>query len=199
MKRLRPLCVLAVLTALAMMLIAAGCGKPEFKASVNWKVQDFNFIDQEGRPLGLDDLRGSVWLADFIFTHCYTVCPPMTMNMALLQQKLKENGADVKIVSFTVDPERDTPEVLKNYGMNYHADFSNWYFLTGYTQEEIQTFSVESFKSIVQNEKGTDQVIHGTSFFLVDPAGTVVKRYDGAADPPFEQIISDVKALLASH
>ena len=199
MKQRRLLYVLAVLTVPAMLLIVTGCGKPEFKASVNWQVQDFNFIDQEGRPLGLDDLRGSVWLADFIFTNCYTVCPPMTMNMKQLQQKLKESGADVKIVSFTVDPERDTPEVLKKYGESYQADFSNWHFLTGYTQEEIQKFSVDSFKSIVQNEKGTDQVIHGTSFFLVDPAGTVVKRYDGAADPPFEQIISDVKALLASH
>lgn len=102
-----------MLLLLSIVLLAA-CGKtiPDAK---NWPVDDFTFTDQNGQSFGLSDLKGKVWVADFIFTNCETVCPPMTANMAKLQDMVKEEGLDVEFVSFSVDPEVDTPEKLKEY------------------------------------------------------------------------------------
>lgn len=191
MPKHRTLFILLVMIA----LLVSGCGSPVNNNKLNWQVEDFTFTNQDGQPFGLKQLQGKVWLADFIFTNCTTVCPPMTNNMSRLQQKFKDAGVDVDIVSFTVDPERDQPDVLKAYAENYEADFSNWHFLTGYTQDEIKKFSEGSFRSLVQNDDKSDQVFHGTSFFLVDASGVIVRRYEGAADPPYEDIIKEVKSL----
>ncbi|MFD0869893.1 BsSco [Chlamydia abortus] len=190
--------ILAILLA-SFTLLIAGCGKPPDNSKLNWPVEDFTFINQEGQNFGLADLKGKVWIADFVFTNCVTVCLPMTSNLAILQQKFREAGVDAEIVSFSVDPDRDTPEVLKAYGQNYEADFTNWHFLTGYTQEEIKKFSEGTFRSTVQNDPGSDQVIHGTAFYLVNPSGVIVSRYEGAYNTPFEQIIKDAKAILAKE
>lgn len=198
MKRNRSIWPLAFLT-IAVLLAACGVREesaPAGKQSgpLNWEVQDFNYTNQDGETVGLKDLKGKVWLADFIFTSCRTVCPPMTANMAQLQKKLKEAGLDVSIVSFTVDPETDDPKVLKEFGEKVDADFSNWHFLTGYSPEEIQNLSKESFKALVQPEPDSDQFMHGTSFYLVNQSGKVVEKYDGLK-PPHEDIIEDIKSL----
>ncbi len=82
--------------------------------------------------MSLDNLKGKWWIADFIFTNWTTVCLPMTNNKSILQRKLKDNNLDVQLVSFSVDPDFDSPEVLKEYAEQYGVDFSNWSFLTGY-------------------------------------------------------------------
>lgn len=182
-----------MLLLLSIVLLAA-CGKtiPDAK---NWPVDDFTFTDQNGQSFGLSDLKGKVWVADFIFTNCETVCPPMTANMAKLQDMVKEEGLDVEFVSFSVDPEVDTPEKLKEYAKKFNADLSNWHFLTGYSQEEIETFARKNFKAIVQKPKQGDQVIHGTDFYLVDQQGKIVKYYSGISNVPYEEIIKHIKAL----
>ncbi len=104
-------------------------------------------------------------------------------------------GIEVEFVSFSVDPEEDTPEKLKEYGATFNADFENWHFLTGYKQEEIKDLALESYKTIVQDDPNSDQVVHGTSYFLVDQEGYVVKDYSGTKDVPYQQIIQDIKSL----
>src|SRR5690625_1768044 len=95
-------------------LVLSACGKKEFIAETDWKVEDFSSVNQENEKVELADLEGEVWIADFIFTNCATVCPPMTVNKAELQDALKnENISNVRLVSFSVDPDIDTPEVLK--------------------------------------------------------------------------------------
>ncbi|VEF48743.1 electron transport protein SCO1/SenC [Bacillus freudenreichii] len=160
-------------------------------------IEDFNFTDQDGKPFGLEDLKGKVWVSDFVFTNCTTVCPPMTMNMAELQEKVKEMGLDdVHFVSFTVDPEIDTPEVLKQYGQSFGADFSTWHFLTGYSQEEIEDYVPKNFKTIVKKPRDDDQVIHGITFYLFNKDGEIIGDYPGDKEVPFKQIIKDIKAAL---
>lgn len=181
------------------MLLLAACGGPgghnqNQGQALNWEVQDFAYTNQDGETISLDDLQGEVWLASFIFTNCVTVCPPMTANMVQLQQQLQEEGLDVSIVSFSVDPEVDSPEVLKEYGENFGADFSNWHFLTGYSMEDIQQFAQESFKTLVEPEPDSDQVMHGTSFYLMNQSGLVVEKYNGV-EPPNEEIIKMIKTL----
>ncbi|XKE96357.1 SCO family protein [Metaplanococcus flavidus] len=178
-------------------IFLAGCGQ-EIKDPVSWEIEDFTFTNQNNEDVGLADLQGDVWLADFVFTNCTTVCLPMMANMTELQEQLKEEGLDVRIVSFSVDPTIDTPEVLKSYAENYGADLSSWDLLTGYTPEEIDAFAMENFKVVARKPANEDQVVHGTSFNLVDQEGVVRKFYDGI-DPPTEEIISDIKILLAEE
>ncbi|MDE3839281.1 cytochrome c oxidase assembly protein [Bacillus methanolicus] len=184
------------LTVLILVLILSACGQSKIEDAINRPLEDFNFTNQNGEPFGLKDLEGKVWVADFIFTNCADVCPPMTFNMAKLQKKVKEEGIEnIEFVSFSVDPTVDDPETLKKYGEKYHADQSNWHFLTGYKQEEIEKFALDNFKALVKKPKQGDQVIHGTSFYLVDKNGNVMKEYTGLNEVPFDEIISDIKAL----
>ncbi|WP_044748358.1 SCO family protein [Bacillus alveayuensis] len=175
-------------------ILLSACGNkiPDAK---NWPIADFTFTDQNGQPFGLEDLKGKVWVADFIFTNCETVCPPMTAHMAKLQDMAKEEGLNVEFVSFSVDPENDKPEILKQYVEKFDADLSNWHLLTGYSQEEIETFAQENFKAIVKKPQQGDQVIHGTDFYLVDKEGKIVKYYSGVTDTPYEEILKHIKAL----
>ncbi|MCF6409430.1 SCO family protein [Pseudalkalibacillus salsuginis] len=186
--------------AIISIIILTACGEEKLKKpdDFNFEVQSFNYTDQDGKTVSLEDLKGKMWIADFIFTSCKTVCPPMTNSMASLQKNIKEAGLeDVEIVSFSVDPEVDSPEKLKQFGKKHYADFSNWHFLTGYEQGDIEAFAEESFKAAVQKTAASDQVSHGTSFYLVDQSGTVVTRYSGTnrSDEDDQKVIQDIKAL----
>src|SRR5690625_864560 len=121
----------------------------------------------------------------------------MTTNMSYLQDQINEEGLeDIELVSFSVDPDYDTPEVLKEYSEDYEADLSNWTFLTGYDFDTIKELSIKSFKNMVQEApEGTDQVTHGTSFFLVDPDGKVIKAYQGTDKENMDDILADLKEV----
>jgi protein SCO1/2 len=168
-------------------------------SNLNWRVPDFTFTAQNGKPFGLKDLKGKVWLADFIFTRCPNVCPPMTANMARVQEHLKKAGVNVDIVSFSVDPDYDKPDKLTAFAQKHKTDLSTWHFLTGYKVEEIQKIAMEAFKGPIQQQKGPSPdvpilVTHPTQFYLIDGTGKVVKFYDGLKPDP-EQILKDVKQL----
>ncbi len=182
-----------------LVMIINGCSQQEIPDAKNWKVENFTFTDQNEQKVSKGDLEGKVWIADFIFTNCTTVCLPMTSNMKKLQNMIAEEGLeDVHIVSFSVDPEIDSPSVLKKYGESFQANFENWSFLTGYEQETIENLAKDSFKLMVQKPAQGDQVIHGTSFSLVDQNGTVVQQYSGLEDIPFEEIIKHIKILQSN-
>jgi protein SCO1 len=181
---------------LVVLIFFTACGKKEIQNAVNWPVEDFNYTNQNGESLGLEDLIGKVWIADFIFTNCEDVCLPMTFNMEKLQQMTKkENIENIQFVSFSVDPAVDTPDVLKEYGEKFNADFSNWHFLTGYKDEEIANLAMESFKTLVIKPQEGNQVTHGTDFYLVGPEGIILKRYTGLNEIPYDEIIEDIKTL----
>ncbi|UHA58220.1 SCO family protein [Metabacillus litoralis] len=180
----------------ATILILSACGqKSPIENPLNYEVQSFEYTNQDNEQVSLEDLKGTVWVADFIFTSCDTVCPPMTAHMAELQQKLENEGLNTRIVSFSVDPKTDTPDKLKEFAEPYSISFENWDILTGYSQKEIEEFAKESFKTIVQKPESTDQVIHGTYFYLIDQNGTVLKDYNGVENPPYDQMITDIKAI----
>jgi len=186
--------LLIIMAAVA--VFATACGNSGLKDGVNYPIEDFAFKTQAGEQLSKDDLKGKVWVADFVFTNCTDVCPPMTANMAKLQDMIKEEKLEnVEIVSFSVDPTVDKPEILKEFGQKFKVDFSNWSFLTGYSQEEIEKFALENFKALVKKPEEGDQVIHGTDFYLIDQEGVVRKYYTGLNEVPFEQIIKDIKTL----
>lgn len=179
----------------ALSLFLAGCGQ-QLEDSVSWEIEDFTFTNQNNEDVSLSDLEGEVWLADFVFTNCTTVCLPMMANMTALQDQLKQEGLDVRIVSFSVDPTIDTPDVLKSYAENYGADLSGWDLLTGYSPEKIDEFAMENFRTLARKPENEDQVMHGTSFYLIDREGVVRKYYNGI-NPPADEILNDIEILLA--
>lgn len=199
------------------LFISSGCNKitnsdaPQQKQEVatndvsalNWKVTDFEFVDHNGRLFGSKDLKGKVWLADFVFTRCPNVCPPMTAKMVELQKVLKEQHNKqliVPTVSFSVDPKHDKPTVLKTFAEEHGAEFTNWHFLTGYDQKRIQEMAQACFKGIVEPQKQPSKkyemlINHPSLFYLVDKSGKVVRYYDGL-NPDIEQIVKDINQLI---
>jgi protein SCO1 len=190
-----------ILLAATIVLTACGGGAEEkIEPNISEEVNDFTFTTQDNEKLSLEDLKGDYWVADFIFTNCTSVCIPMTSNLVKLQQKVKEENINIQFVSFSVDPENDTPEVLTSYAKDYKADLDNWTFLTGYDFQTIKEFSIKSFKSMVAPPpEGEDQVTHGTSFFLVNPEGMAIKKYNGVQADSMDQILADLKALGLSE
>src|SRR5690625_7881697 len=116
MKKRNALSILLLLFFGIIFLLAA-CGGEQYEGEISFEIEYFTFINQDNEEVSKSDLDCEFWVANFIFTNCDTVCPPMTSNMANLQSHLSEAGLeDVQLVSFTADPERDTPEALKEFG-----------------------------------------------------------------------------------
>jgi protein SCO1 len=189
-----------LVVVIAFLTMLAGCGKGNVEESFPMSVEvgELEAVDQNGEKVTLSSLnKDKIMIADFIFTNCKTVCLPMTANMAELQREIKKAGLqdDVQLVSISIDPEQDTPETLTEYSKRHSADYSNWIFLTGYAREEIESFANVSFKTPAAKVEGSNQFVHATSFFLVSEAGTLLNKYEGVSDPPFKEIINDIKKL----
>ncbi len=182
---------------LCILLLLTSCSAySEIDPNYSETIADFTFVTQDEEPLSLQDLEGKWWIADFIFTNCVSVCMPMTYHMSLLQDKLKEHELDIQLISFSVDPDYDSPEVLRQYAQDYGADLSNWSFLTGYDFQTIRELAIKSFRTLVKApERGSDQVMHGTEFLLVSPEGKMIKSYDGLDAEEIDRIIEDLKLL----
>jgi len=131
----------------------------------------FSLTDQNGRTLDHSDLLGKVWVASFIFTHCQGPCPTITKHMAELQKEVADLP-DVRLVSLTLDPARDTPAVLKEYADRFHADGQRWFFLTG-PEDVLKKVVQEGFLTAQQSAPDSDQIIHGTRVALVDRRGVI--------------------------
>lgn len=156
---------------------------------------DAVFKKQDGNPISLGDLRGKAWVAGFIFTRCRGTCPMMTKSMSELQGDLQEIG-DVRLVSFTVDPEYDTPERLQDYATEYGADQNTWLFLQG-SDSAVQTLAKETFHVAV--EEGTSEeepIIHSSRFFLVDATGEIRGIYDGRSAEGKRKLLTDLSTIV---
>jgi protein SCO1 len=164
-----------------------------FVPDYEWPIASFEAVNQDNENITEGDYLGEVWIMNMIFTNCETVCLPMTANMVKLQKQLSAENLDVQLVSFSVDPLLDTPEVLKEYAQGYEGDFSNWDLLTGYSEEDIKRIA-KSVKTLAEKPEGTDQVTHGTKFFLVNQNGVIVSGYDGLS-LPLDEIIMDLKSI----
>lgn len=182
--------------------ILGACSNYKFKATTKYEIEDFETISHRGETVTLESLKGKPWLAMFIFTSCTTVCQPMTFNMSEIQKELiKRDVEDYNIVAFSVDPAIDTPEKLSEYfGYFEVPDESKWQLLTGYHQSFIEQLALHSFKALVKKPEEGDQVMHGTTFYLVDENGIAVKNYSGLSqdtqEVPYQTIAMDMEALI---
>jgi protein SCO1/2 len=140
----------------------------------------FSLVDPSGKPFGSAELAGKVWIASFFFTHCPSVCPLIMSRMAELQRRFAAAGvADVRLVSITVDPERDTPEVLRAAEPRYGVDPARWALLTGPT-ERVHELCVAGFKvpGLDAGALANGDIPHTTKVVLVDDTGHVRGYYD---------------------
>lgn len=161
------------------------------------QVPEFSLTSEQNQPFSRSDLSGKVWVADFVFTSCAGPCPIMARRMADLQEAL--SGAnDLRLVSFTVDPERDTPEVLRAYGQRFGAQADRWTFLTG-DRQTIYELSIHGFKLGVGEDPADESLIlHSTKFVLVDRQYHIRGYYDGTDAKDVARLITDVRRLLAA-
>jgi protein SCO1/2 len=176
------------------------------------KVPDFEFINQNGDTITNKDLLGKVYVIDFFFTTCPTICTPMSMNMSKVSQALEEQK-DFRAISITIDPDNDQPDVLKEYAQKYDAN-DNWYFLTG-NKEATYKLSREGFNAYVAESENQDiRFEHSGNFALVDRDGYIRSRkvkiddqnenwiyhYNGVQEndipAQIEEIIQDAETLL---
>ncbi len=170
-----------------------------FEGNMERELNSFDFMNQNSEQVTSGDLQGTPVVANFIFTNCDTVCPPMTYNMTGLQKAIENEGIeDYRMVSFSVDPKEDTPEALQEFMGRYDLNEDKWDFLTGYEFDAISTLALESFQGLVVDDPNSDQMTHPTSIYLISPEGTVVKSYDGYESVPEDEIIADLKALSDS-
>lgn len=162
-------------------------GLPELGA-----VTEFQLIAAaEETPFALEDLKGKVSVVDFIFTSCGGICPVMTNNLSDVHRMFSEEEG-VQFVSVSVDPETDTPEVLREYAKRNRANPDRWHFLTG-DLEAVHSLAVDGFK-IGSVE---DPLIHSPHFVLVDRAGNIRGYYTGTDPEEKARIADDIRTLLA--
>lgn len=174
--------------------------QPQFeRLPVLARVPEFSFTERSGVSFGLAQLRGHIWLADFIFTNCAGTCPIMTAQMNALQTAFAAENLAVRLVSFTVDPERDTPEVLRRFAEGYGAERDRWFFVTG-PAEQMQKLAKEGFLLAAATGGEADEaLIHSIRFVLVDREGHIRKYFDGTSEGINAEIIRDLKTLLAEE
>jgi len=157
-------------------------------------VPQFVLVNQDGQNFGSAQLRGKIWIADFIYTTCPGPCPMISSRMSELQKPLKKT--DVHLISFSVDPTKDTPQVLRGYAEKLQAERGRWDFLTG-PQSTIYDLSRNGFKLAVSDggdEKGIP--VHSTRMILVDRHGAIRGYYDAAEPDAVTKLMADTAHLL---
>jgi protein SCO1/2 len=165
---------------------------PDGPLPVLWPVPSYRLVDQDGTTRTPADLRGSVWIADFIFTSCKSVCPVLSAKMVQVQHAISDPR--LKFVSFSVDPERDTPDALRAYARRWAPDETRWTLLAN-TPASLAALS-KGMKTFVERQPDPDATIHSSEMFLVDGEGNVRGLYatDGES---FAELVPDARSLLA--
>ena len=178
--------------SLSIMLHAGESSSPQAEFAP-FPAPDFLLTDQDAQPFVLSSLRGKVVLMDFIFTQCPGPCPLLSTKFSHVQRRLGERlGTDVVLLSVTIDPRRDTPEVLKAYAKRYKAELSGWKFLTGSTRDIL----IVSTQYGAEYRGGSEGILdHRLLTCVIDQNGTVVQAFDGVKHT-VDELLAAVEQLL---
>ncbi len=167
---------------------------------VLFKAPEFELTDQSGTQFGTGILRGRVWVANFMFTQCTATCPRQTAEIADLQRRVARwpDWERIRLISFSVDPERDTVAKLHDYADLHHADHGHWKFLTG-NRQELFRISKEGFKLPVSEtaRDGSKPIMHSPKFILIDAEGRVRGYYDSQSQEDLAQLLFDLRFVLS--
>jgi len=175
-------------------------GRPKkIEVKLTWPesgVADFSFTDRSGETITKNDLLGKPWVTGFVFTACAGPCPKVSLAMQSIQKRYDDKP--VNLVTFTVDPKRDTPEVLAKYADFYEADPDQWFFLTGDRDELYELINRSFLMPVMEDENPQPgfEIIHTTNLCLVDATGRVVGKYNSVKDADMALLRRDLDRLL---
>jgi protein SCO1/2 len=190
--------VVAFLVALVLITAAARIFKASERRDIEetvplGNVPEFRFTTQEGKPLTRADLLGKVWIVDFFFTRCPGPCPVMTSRMAEVSRALNKTK-DVRLVSVSIDPTHDTPEVLAQYASRLNADPGRWIFLTA-PQKEIEDFTQRGMLQVLAKDPNNVPT-HSTRFLVIDREGRIRKSRNLDEPELVQKLFMDIGGLL---
>ena len=186
--------------------------KLEVIGKVDYSIDDFSFINQDNETITKDSLTGSIYVANFFFTSCPSICPIMTRNMSYLQDKLSV-FPNIRFLSHTVDPVNDTPDKLKSYvrlmqQKNININLSNWDFVTG-DKDKLYQSAANYFVNASVDSLAPGGFLHSEYFILIDKQGRVrsgidkngnaVGAYDGTNEVQMKDLINDINVLMAEY
>jgi len=188
--------ICALLMGLSITL--AGCSRRAEPLPDLGRVGAFSLVDQRGAAVSADTLRGKVWVAAFFFTRCPTICPRITRRMRALQIAAAEKAPALSLVSFSVDPENDTPPVLLAYAQRYDVDAKNWSLLTG-DSDVVKRTVVDGFKLALDGKADpaaeNGGIIHGSHLVLVDRSLVIRGYYRTDDDEDMARLLADAARL----
>jgi len=173
---------------------------PNGKDTIYHTIPAFSLIDQDGKPFGDKDLNNKIYVANFFFTTCPTICPKMQTLMKKIQdtddfKKLN----DFKLVSITVDPDNDTPEKLKEFSNLIKAEQKRWYFLTG-NRDSIYDLAYKGFMvNAMEDEKAAGGFLHSDIMLLIDKEKRIRGIYEGTSLKDVKRLIDEAKVLVAQY
>ena len=162
------------------------------------KIANFSLTNQNGNRISQRDYQGKIYVADFFFTTCPSICPIMTNNMAYIQSKIMDDP-QVKLLSFSVTPEIDSVPQLKKYALEKGVNDKKWNLLTG-DKKEIYTLARKSYFVVKEDgDGGPHDMIHTENFVLVDPNKRIRGYYDGTDKAAMENLLADLKTLKEEY
>jgi protein SCO1/2 len=162
----------------------------------------FRLVDHTGGSVTDQHLRGRVVVANFIFTRCKTVCPVFTMKMRRVQDRTGDVAEALKLISFSVDPEHDTPQVLAEYAATHHADADRWRFITG-SFDDVRRVVTDGLAMAMEEmsaqDSGAPDIVHAEHFVLLDRAGRIRGYYHSNDATRVEQMLRDARRLIRAR
>ena len=215
LEKITLLFLLLVLPAIMYFYLTKGYNnfiKLEVIGEVDYSIDDFSFINQDNDTITKDSLIGSIYVANFFFTSCPSICPIMTRNMSYLQDKLSV-FPNIRFLSHTVDPVNDTPDKLKSYvrlmqQKNININLSNWDFVTG-DKDKLYQSAANYFVNASVDSLAPGGFLHSEYFILIDKQGRVrsgidkngnaVGAYDGTNEVQMKDLINDINVLMAEY
>ena len=190
--------VAGVLAGLAISLAACACRSQADELPKLGQVSGLDFVSQSGQSFSDQTVKGKVWAAAFMFTRCPTVCPRITRTMRELQLAAQGEKVQLHLVSFSVDPDNDTPAVLSAYARRFEAELGSWSFVTGDPDAMVRV-AQEGFKLAVAGRADDKQehygITHGSHLVLVDPQMTIRGYYRSSEEAEMTRLLGDARAL----
>lgn len=191
------LVALSFAVVLTFILGAAACVPSSLPALLPEPLPDFSLTTHARRPLTRADLSGRPWVANFIFTRCTSICPPFTTKMAAIAKRSAAQVPGLQLVSFSMDPEHDSPAVLSAFAQERQIDTTRWTFLTG-PREQMEAAVI---KGLFQPwDKGNGSLVsigHSSRFVLIDARGQIRGFYPSTEEGAVERVVNDARILAA--
>jgi len=163
------------------------------------KIAPFFLTNQNGKTITQDTYKDKIYIADFFFTTCQTICPIMTDHMVEIQQEL-EDDREVLLLSHSVIPEYDTPQILKEYALKKGVNDTKWNLVTG-TRKDIYTLARKSYLAVkdLPGTKDDLDMVHTENFMLIDKKQQIRGYYDGTAKDDIKRLLKDITILKAEY